>query len=79
MKQKPELLYLDLMKKTLSFTLWPDPPIPITTSIYRKSPIQKLLVSLISKILDMKKTADCQNTRLIRKPENRGGSMVRIC
>ena len=26
MQEKPERLYLDLMKKTLSFTLWPEPP-----------------------------------------------------
>ena len=26
MTKKPELLYLDLMKKALSFTIWPEPP-----------------------------------------------------
>ena len=55
MKQKPELLYLDLIKKTLSFSLWQEPPIPINTFIYKRSPIKKLLVSVISKILDKKK------------------------
>lgn len=70
MKQKPELLYLDLIKKTLSFTLWPDPPISITTSIYKKSSIKKLLVSVISKILDKKelqivKTRDLSESQRI--------------
>ena len=46
-KEKPELLYLDLIKKTLSFTLWPEPPKPISTS--------KRLVSVISRILARKK------------------------
>ncbi|MEA1946355.1 MAG: TylF/MycF family methyltransferase [Thermodesulfobacteriota bacterium] len=50
MKQKPELLYLDLIKKTLSFTLWPEPPRPIN-----RPSIKKLLVFVISKILDKKK------------------------
>lgn len=51
MKQKPELLYLDLMKRALSFTLWPEPPILITTFNYRRSFFKRLLVSIISKSL----------------------------
>jgi hypothetical protein len=50
-KQKPELLYLNLMKKTLSFTLWPEPPIPITTFNYQRSPVKRFLVSAISNVL----------------------------
>ena len=53
MKQnQPELLYLDLMKKTLSFTLWPEPPIPITTFNYLRSPVKRFLASAISNVLD---------------------------
>lgn len=55
MKQKPELLYLNLIKKTLSFTLWSEPPILITPSIYNRSSFNKLLISVISKILTKKK------------------------
>jgi hypothetical protein len=29
MNDTPEQLYLDLLKKTLSFSLWPEPPVPI--------------------------------------------------
>ncbi|MBU4319864.1 MAG: TylF/MycF family methyltransferase [Nitrospinae bacterium] len=54
MHQKPEQLYLDLMKKTLSFTLWPEPPLPITT-FYIRSPVKRFLVSAISKVLDKRK------------------------
>ena len=50
MDQKPEQLYLDLMKKTLSFTLWPEPPVPAMT-FYIKSPIKRFLVSVLSKVL----------------------------
>lgn len=38
MTPKPEALYLDLMKKTLSFTLWPEPPIPLETFNYSRPP-----------------------------------------
>jgi hypothetical protein len=40
------------MKNTLSFILWPEPPIPITTFNSGRSPIKRFLVFTISKILD---------------------------
>ena len=36
MKIKPEGLYLDLLKKTLSFSLWPEPPLPLATFNYAR-------------------------------------------
>ena len=54
MKKKSELWYLDLMKNTLSFILWPEPPIAITTFNSGRSPIKRFLVSTISKILNRK-------------------------
>ena len=48
--RSPQQLYLDLMKKTLSFILWPEPPVPITT-FYIKSPIKRTLIFLLSKVL----------------------------
>ncbi len=51
MKQKPELLYLDLLKRTLAFALWPEPPIPITTFNSFRPPHKRLLVSGISNLL----------------------------
>ena len=54
MKKEPEQLYLDLMKKTLTFTLWPEPPTPITPSNFARSPFNKILISVISKFLDMR-------------------------
>jgi len=51
MQTKPEELYLDLLKKTLSFTLWPEPPIPVETfnSVRRKR--NRFLVSFVSRTL----------------------------
>lgn len=51
MASKPEDLYLDLMKKTLSFFLWPEPPLPIALFNYLRSPLRRLVVSLVSKVL----------------------------
>ena len=53
MKKPTAELYLELIKKTLSFTLWPEPPIPIETFGYQRPPLlQRQVVSLISRILN---------------------------
>jgi O-methyltransferase len=54
MKRTPTELYLDLMKKTLSFTLWPDPPIAIDLFKYYKRPLTRLVISFLSWILKSK-------------------------
>ncbi|MGD8765581.1 MAG: TylF/MycF family methyltransferase [Desulfobacteraceae bacterium] len=51
MKSKPEDLYLDLMKKTLSFNLWPEPPVPIDALNCRKPFLIRMTISFISRIL----------------------------
>lgn len=52
MYEKPEMLYLDLMKKALSFVLWPEPPVPINDFPGSISPIKRFLASAISKIFN---------------------------
>ncbi len=54
MDKKPELLYLDLIKKTLSFSLWPEPPLPIETFNYRNHAFKRGLISLSSRFLKRK-------------------------
>ena len=40
----PDQLYIDLLKKTLTFSLWPEPPMPIGFFSKKKSPrVQKLI------------------------------------
>lgn len=51
MKRSPEYLYLELMKKTLSFALWPEPPIPIDTFNYANPLLKRLAVSFVSRLL----------------------------
>jgi O-methyltransferase len=50
MNKSPEELYLDLLKKTISFTLWPEPPVPIDNFIGAKPFLIKLTLSFISRI-----------------------------
>jgi len=54
-KRRPEKLYLDLIKKTLSFALWPEPPIPIVAFNSARPLIKRFLVSLMARILKYKK------------------------
>lgn len=48
---QPIDLYLDLLKKTLSFSLWPEPPTPIETFRDSSGPLQRIAVSAISRLL----------------------------
>jgi len=43
-------LYLDLLKKTLTFSLWPEPPIDLEKFNYSLNPIIRIFVFLITKI-----------------------------
>ncbi len=52
MRIKPEELYLDLLKKSLSFTLWPEPPIPITTMNFQRSFVKRTMLAIVSQVLE---------------------------
>ncbi len=54
-KIKPEDLYLDLIKKTLAFTLWPEPPHPISNFKYLGSPLKKWVISSVSRLLMLRR------------------------
>jgi hypothetical protein len=60
--EKPEDMYLNLMKKTLSFMLWQDPPKPITTFNLTDSPVKNLAVKTISRILDKRNMQIVKNS-----------------
>jgi len=52
MKNNSTKLYLDLMKKTLSFMLWTEPHEPIMMLNSKRLLIKRILVSFIAQILD---------------------------
>lgn len=43
------ILYMDLIKKTLSYSLWEDPGMPIETFIYKKSFVQRFFKKALVK------------------------------
>jgi hypothetical protein len=47
----PAALYLDLMKKTLSYTLWEEPGVPIETFNYRRPPLRRAAFAATSWLL----------------------------
>lgn len=49
MTPPPEHLYLDLLKKTLSFTLWPEPPVPLTMYNYDRPAWKRGLVAVVER------------------------------
>ncbi len=48
MTASPPALYLDLLKKTLSFSLWPEPPVPLRLFNYGRPPWKRAIVSEVS-------------------------------
>jgi hypothetical protein len=44
-------LYLELMKKTLSFLLWEEPGIPIELYSYKKPPVKRFLLNILRSML----------------------------
>ncbi len=47
----PIQMYLDLMKKTLTFYLWPEPPHPLESTFYRRPQISRVILTSIAKVL----------------------------
>lgn len=44
-------LYLDLLKRTLSFLLWPEPPQPVEIFNFQNPPLRRWVFGMISRIL----------------------------
>ncbi|MCG3774477.1 MAG: Mycinamicin III 3''-O-methyltransferase [Nitrospira sp.] len=49
--ESPERRYLHLLKAALSFTLWPEPPAPLALLNSRRSRLEQLIVSMITRVL----------------------------
>lgn len=44
--------YLDLMKKTLTFSLWPEPPVPIELHNSSQPIVKRAVVSIVARLLN---------------------------
>jgi len=51
MSSSPQQLYLDLLKKTLSFALWAEPPVPAEAFAYRRGLLTRSAVAIAGKML----------------------------
>jgi hypothetical protein len=49
-RQTPESLYLDLLKKTLSFALWQEPPISIGNGGFSRGAAMRAFTATVSKV-----------------------------
>ncbi len=55
MRQPPEVLYLELLKRALSFTLWPEPPVPVEKFNYLRTAPLRWVLHLASAILKLRR------------------------
>lgn len=64
MKTGPELLYLDLLKRTLTFSLWPAPPVPVTSPRFKPRLARWLLrpVAAVFRLLNLQIGGRCRVT-----------------
>ena len=61
MQEKPERLYLDLMKKALSFTIWPEPPKELEP-LPRYGLLKRQSISLFNRILQPANLVICKTS-----------------
>jgi O-methyltransferase len=65
--QKPEELYLELLKKTLTFSLWPEPPVDLSQAFWKtRRPIRQRSIMLVQKILKRKSLQLCKQRSIGR-------------
>ena len=67
-----ENLYLDLVKKTLTFDLWPEPPVPMSVFNYSRAPYKKWIISILSKILSYGKMELAHSRSFSEQERNEG-------
>ena len=72
MDPTPEDLYLDLLKKTLSFALWQEPPVPVDVFNYRNPPFKRWLLSVLSQFCRSQKLQLVQSRTITREQREIG-------
>lgn len=72
MLASPEQLYLDLLKKTLLSTLWPDPPVPVTTFNHEHPALQRWFYTTLAKLLDKRRLQLVKKRTTVREKRLEG-------
>jgi hypothetical protein len=74
MQTKPDsaALYLELMKKTLSYSLWKEPGVPIETFNYKRTFLKKKFVNFITNLAQLAGWQIVKNTIYDEKEKEQG-------
>ncbi|UCC68560.1 MAG: macrocin-O-methyltransferase, partial [Armatimonadota bacterium] len=72
MSAETRQLYLDLMKKALTYTLWPEPPIPLMQSDYGRHAISRAMVSILSKVFGVMGIELCRERNFTERHRAKG-------
>jgi len=72
MEFKPELQYLNLLKKALSFSLWPEPPIDFEKYNYSLNPIKRSFFSILAKFASMLGFTLCKKRTITESQRHQG-------
>jgi hypothetical protein len=72
MEKTAEQLYLDLIIKTLSFTLWPEPPIPIEVYNYHRKPYRRAILRSLARFLERYGITLSQSFKFSENERNQG-------
>lgn len=65
-------LYLDLLKKVLTYTLWDEPGVPIETFNYARIGLKRTAVDFVSKLLRRFDLQLVQNKNILQKDREEG-------
>jgi O-methyltransferase len=68
-------LYLDILKKTLSYSLWDEPGVPVETFNYARTGLKRTFVDIISKLLRKFELQLVQKRNILQEDHEEG----RVC
>jgi O-methyltransferase len=71
----PETPYLDLIKKTLSFALWPEPPVPVDMFEYKRFRPTKKILALFCRALE-RRNLQLVHPRSVTAEQREQGSVL---
>ena len=69
---KKQELYLELIKNVLTYSVWPEPPVPISLFNDSRSPVIRWIVSLISRVLHFWNFILVKNMKYTEKERSEG-------
>lgn len=72
MNRTPEQRLLNLMKKVLSFLLWPEPPLSVATFNFQRAPFKRGIINAIDRALATRDMQLCERRRFSDSERDEG-------